>query len=172
VVDYNWYEIVDGTKLEQGDFIFDIEVPVVRGTKKDEFPFDIETFDTIVLTQSCDIQKEAVEHIVLCPVWDIEVAAKHTPQFATPEGRESLRKGRVVAFHLLNRCDLPGYERDYMVVQFERIIVSPKDTILALAASQKNLLHLLPPYREEMAQRFGMFFARVGLPVEIPPFKS
>jgi len=172
VVDYNWYGIVDGSELQQGDFIFDLEVPIVRGTKQDEFPVDIETFDTIILTQSCDIQKVAVEHIVLCPVWDIEVAARLNPQFGAPGGLERLRKGQVIAFHLLNRCDLPGYQRDYMVVQFERIIVRPKDTVLALAASQKNHLRLLPPYREEMAQRFGMFFARVGLPVEIPSFKS
>lgn len=172
MVDYNWYGIVDGSELQQGDFIFDLEVPVVRGTKQDEFPVEIETFDTIILTQSCDISKAAVEHIVLCPIWDIKVAAELNPQFDTPGGLERLRKGQVLAFHLLNHCDLLGYRRGYMVVQFERIIVRPKDIILALIASEKNHLRLLPPYREEMAQRFGMFFARVGLPKEIPSFKS
>lgn len=172
MVDYNWYEIVDGSELQQGDFIFDLEVPVVRGTKQDELPIDIESFDTIVLTQSCDIPKAALEHIVLCPVWDIKVAARINEQFDTPGGLERLRRGYFNAFHLLNRCDLLGYQRDYTVVQFERIIVRPKDTILELVASQKNHLRLLPPYREEMAQRFGMFFARVGLPTEILPFKS
>lgn len=182
VVDYKWYRIIDGTELQQGDFILDLEVPIVGETEQDEppvpvedeppVPLEMETFDTIVLTQSCDIQKEAVEHVVLCPVWDIKEAAKIHPMFGTPEGREGVRKGRVPAFHLLNQCDLPDYQRDYMVVQFERIIVSPKDTILALVASQQNHLRLLPPYREEMAQRFGMFFARVGLPTEIPSFKS
>ena len=134
-------------------------------------PIEIETFDTIILTQSCDIQKSAVEHIVLCPVWDIKVGAKFNAQFATPGGLERLRRSQFLAFHLLNKCDLPDYQRDYMIVQFERIIVRPKDTILELIASQKNRLRLLPPYREEMAQRFGMFFARVGLPIEIPSFK-
>jgi len=171
VVDYHWYGIANGKELQQGDFILDLEVPVVRGTKQDEFPVEMETFDTIVLTQSCDIQKAAMEHIVLCPVWDIKVAAKFNVQFATPAGLERLRKGQVLAFHLLNKCDLPGCQRDFMIVQFERIIVRPKDTILELIASQKNRLRLLPPYREEVAQRFGMFFARVGLPIEIPSFK-
>lgn len=169
---YDWYTIADGSELQQGDFIFDLEVPVVKGTKQDELPIEVETFDTIVLTQSCDIRKVAVEHIVLCPVWDIKIAARVNPQFDKPGGLERLRKGQVIAFHLLNKCDLPGYQRDYMIVQFERIIVRPKDTILGLVGSQKNHLRLLPPYREEMAQRFGMFFARVGLPIEIPTFKS
>ena len=171
MVDYDWYGVAEGNELQQGDFIFELEVPVVRSTRQDELPVDIETFDTIVLTQSCDIQKAAVEHIVLCPVWDIKEAAKFNKQFGTRGGLEMLRKGLFVAFHLLNKCDLPGYEREYMLVQFERIIVRPKETILELLALQKNRLRLLPPYREEMAQRFGMFFARVGLPLEIPSFK-
>lgn len=172
MVDYEWYGIVSGSELQQGDFIFDVEVPVVRGTKHDEFPVEIETFDTIVLTQSCDIGKKAVEHIVLCPVWDIKVAARFNPQFKTLGGLERLRKGQVIAFHLLNKCSLPGYERDLMIVQFERIIVRPKDTVLELVSLQQNRLRLLPPYREEMAQRFGIFFARVGLPIEISSFTS
>jgi len=172
VVDYNWYGIVVGSELQQGDFIFDLEVPVVRETKQDEPLVEMQTFDTIILTQSCDIQKKAVEHVVLCPVWDIKVAAKINPQFDTKGGLERLRKRQVVAFHMLSQCDLLGHQWDYMVVQFERIIVMPKDTILQLITSQRQHLRLLPPYREEMAQRFGMFFARVGLPIEIPSFKS
>lgn len=32
-------------------------------------------------------------------------------------------------------------------------------------------LRLLPPYREHLSQAFARFFMRVGLPVDIPPFK-
>jgi hypothetical protein len=32
-------------------------------------------------------------------------------------------------------------------------------------------LRLLPPYRENASQAFARFFMRVGLPVDIPPFK-
>ena len=33
------------------------------------------------------------------------------------------------------------------------------------------LLRLLPPYGEHLSQAFARFFMRVGLPVDIPPFK-
>ena len=32
-------------------------------------------------------------------------------------------------------------------------------------------LRLLPPYREHLSQAFARFFMRVGLPVDIPPFR-
>lgn len=170
MVDYNWYDVVDGAELQQGDFVFNLDVPVVSETAEEETPVDIEVFDAIVMTQSCDIPKEAIEHIILCPVWDIEEAAKFNPQFGNVKYLQRVRKGQVFAFHLLNKCSISGYERNYMVVQFERIIVRPKETIVNLLASSVNHIRLLPPYREEMAQRFGTFFARVAKPQEIPEF--
>ena len=124
------------------------------------------------MTQSCDIPKEAIEHVVLCPVWDIADAVRFNPLFNRPEFLERVRKDQVLGFYLLNRCDLSGYECDYRVVQFERVIVRPKETILEILSTQDNHLRLLPPYREQMAQRFGVFFSRVASPQEIPSFKK
>lgn len=170
VVDYDWYTVVNGADLQQGDFIFDLDVPVVSETKEDETPVKVEVYDAIVITQSCDIPKEAIEHIILCPVWDIEEAVKFNPQFGYGTYLERVRKGQVFAFHLLNKCEIEGYKRNCMVVQFERIIVRPKSAILEVLASTENHLRLLPPYREEMAQRFGIFFSRVAKPIEVPNF--
>lgn len=169
-MDYEWYTVVNGVDLQQGDFIFDLDVPIVSETKEDETPVRIEVYDTIVMTQSCDIPKKAIDHIILCPIWNIEDAVKFNSQFSEEGYLERVRKGQVFAFQLLNKCDIEGYKRDYTVVQFERIIVRPKDTILELLASTENHLRLLPPYREEMAQRFGMFFSRVAKPIDIPSF--
>lgn len=169
-MDYDWYAVVNGNELQQGDFIFDLDVPVVRETKEAESPVSVEIYDAIVMTQSCDILREATEHIILCPVWDIEDIASRNKQFGNKGFLERVRKGQVIAFHMLDKCAIENYERDYMIVQFERVIVRPKSTILEMLASTENHLRLLPPYREEVAQRFGMFFSRVAKPIEIRTF--
>lgn len=171
MVDYDWYTIVNGADLKQGDFLHDLDVPIVADTKSEEISVDVYTYNAIVITQSCDIPKEAIEDIVLCPVWDIDDAVKLNPQFGKRGYLERVRKDQVLGFYLLNKCDLLGFECDYRLVQFERVIVRPKQVILEILSSRDNHLRLLPPYREQMAQRFGTFFSRVASPKEIPVFK-
>ena len=170
VMDYQWYTVVNGIDLQQGDFIYDLDVPYVTETRGEEAPVRVDVYNTIVMTQSCDIPKEAIDNITMCPVWDLEDAIKFNSQFGNNNYLERVRKGQVLAFHLLNKCDIEGYKRDFVVVQFEKIIVRPKKTVLELLESTENHLRLLPPYREEMAQRFGMFFSRVAEPIEVPSF--
>ncbi len=167
---YPWYGVVTDNEIQQGDLLFNIEVPVVQQTEGALIEVDVQTFDAIVMTQSCDIPKAALDHLILCPVWELGQAAKLHPDFGTSGGKENLRKGRLVAFHLLNRCDIPGFERDFMVVQFERVIERPKVSIQEFVSRQKTRLRLLPPYREHLAQAFARFFMRVGLPIDIPAF--
>ena len=170
VIDYKWYTVANRTELQQGDFIFNLDVPIVGETKGDETQVSVQVYNTIVMTQSCDIPKEAIDNIIMCPVWDLEDAVKFNSQFGDERFLERVRKGQVFAFHLLNRCEIEGYKRNYMVVQFERVIVRPKSVILEVLMSTENHLRLLPPYREELAQRFGIFFSRVAKPVEMPSF--
>lgn len=171
IIDYKWYTVVSGNELQQGDFIFDLDVPIVSETKGDEIPVPIKVYNTIVMTQSCDIPKKAIDNIIMCPVWSLEDAVKFNPQFGEERYLERVRKGEVYAFHMLKECEIEGYGRGCMVVQFENIVVRPKSVIFEVLKSTENHLRLLPPYREEMAQRFGIFFSRVAKPVEIARFK-
>lgn len=170
VMDYNWYDVVYGDNLQQGDFIFNLDVLVVKETKEDKTLGEIETYDVIVITQSCDILKRATEHIIMCPVWTLEYAIERNPQFDDEEYLEMVRMGRVFKYHILDKCEIEGYKSNYRIVQFERTIVRPKSAILEALRSAGNHLRLLPPYREELAQRFGFFFARVAKQIEIPCF--
>ena len=164
-MEYPWYDVVAGSDIQQGDVLFDLEVPEVHKLDGGNIG-EVQTFDVVVMTQSCDIPKETLDHLILCPVWQV----RELPQFGTREGKENLRKGRFVAYHLLNKCDLRGLERDYMVVQFERVIERPKAVIRQFVAERGLRLRLLPPYREHLSQAFARFFMRVGLPVDIPEF--
>ena len=166
---FNWYEKVSDASMEQGDFLFDVEVPSVQKTDSDSPDVEFKTYDAIVISQSCDIPKLRV--LLLCPVWPREQAADVHQDFGRNKGLENLRKGRYTQFHLLNRCEIPSLKRDFMIVQFDHPIVLDKEIIADHLAQQNPRLSLLPPYREHLAQAFARSFMRVGLPIDIPAFR-
>lgn len=63
---FDWYEKVGDASMEQGDFLFDVEVPFVQKTDSDSPDVEFETYDAIVISQSCDIPK--LRMLLLCPV--------------------------------------------------------------------------------------------------------
>ena len=62
-------------------------------------------------------------------------------------------------------------EWDFTLVDFSRVFTVDAGLVRELAGSQGPRLRLNPPYREHLAQAFARFFMRVGLPVDIPPFR-
>lgn len=72
---------------------------------------------------------------------------------------------------MLGPCDLPGFELDVAVVDFRRVYSLPLEYVRNFASEAGDRVRLLPPYREHLSQAFARFFMRVGLPVDIPPFK-
>ena len=58
-----------------------------------------------------------------------------------------------------------------MLVDLERVFTLSVDALRTFAESKGERVRLLPPYREHLSQAFARFFMRVGLPVDIPPFK-
>jgi len=82
-----------------------------------------------------------------------------------------LRRGNLTGYHLLNRSDQTGFERDFVVVDFRSVYGVSLAPLKELAKQQSPRLRLLPPYREHLAQGFARFFMRVGLPIDVPPFQ-
>jgi len=77
----------------------------------------------------------------------------------------------VPGFHLLAASAVPGMEREVRVVDFRRLHSLPVSFVRRRAENAGARLRLLPPYREHLSQAFARFFMRVGLPVDIPPFR-
>jgi len=170
---FEWYDLVIGSELEQGDILenVDIYVPLPElDRQQDIVPTVVETHDMIVLTQSCDIPKDVCKNIVACPIWTLEEAKQAVPHFRTKNGLEDLRTGRVVGFHILNRYEKMDFRRDFRIVSFYRVFELSKNRAIAVADAQPRRLRLLPPYREHLSQAFARFFMRVGLPADIPSF--
>lgn len=163
---YPWYVLANGAQLEQGDLLSDRSI----FREADDGSFRRDTAAVVVLSHSCDLANDKLELVQVCPYWPLEMLSIRVEHLRSRRGREDLRRGNLPGYHLLNRCSLPGFERDYLVVDFRSLFGTRLATVKALAAVQSPRLRLLPPYREHLAQSFARFFMRVGLPVDIPPF--
>jgi hypothetical protein len=127
------------------------------------------------MTQSCDLAvrsdgKCAVDDVILSPVYTRQELSGHKV-YSKPQGWEEARKGRHAGYHVLNRCQIPGHEMDYLLVDLRRIFTLSVELVRESAIAHGHRLRLLPPHREHLSQAFARFFMRVGLPVDIAPFK-
>lgn len=171
--EYPWYEIVDGDEdLLQGDFIRDcpVVIPPSETSAGQEVELAVNNYDVIVMSQSCDLVQRNVDLVLVSPFWSLTEFGKKNPHYGTPKGKEALRRGYLPGYHLLDRCQIDGFETDYLVVDFRAVYGVPFDFILEEARKSGRRLRLLPPYREHLSQAFARFFMRVGLPVNIPSF--
>jgi predicted ATPase len=66
----------------------------------------------------------------------------------------------------------PVYTRqDFLLVDLRRIFTLSVELVREFAIMQRQRVRSLPPYWEHLSQAFARFFMRVGLPVDIAPFK-
>jgi len=170
---YPWYEVVDADEpLLQGDFIKSCPVvippPQITSGKVD---VDVIEYDVVVMSQSCDLIQRKLDLVLVCPIWPLSEFEERSGFFKSKKGKEALRRGNVPGYHLLNKCEIDGFETDYLVVDFRSVYSVPFDFIMELVEKRGKRLRLLPPYREHLSQAFARFFMRVGLPVDIPPFE-
>lgn len=174
-MEYPWYTIVDASQdILQGDFVLGcplISPPKVI-SKERSVPAEVIEYDVIVMSQSCDLVEKKVDLVLVCPFWSIIKLEEMSDFWRSHNGKEALRKGNVPGLHLLNKCDLPQFQNDYSIVDFRRVFSIPFEFLREFVNSMGPRRRLLPPYREHLSQAFARFFMRVGLPIDIPPFKA
>lgn len=173
--EYPWYEIVSGQDLEQGNLLFGVDVPVPATNLSaplapDETEVLIHTFDLVVMTQSCDLEQGNLTDVVVCPHWDIEDAEKLDPKLRSKGALIEIAKGRRPRYRLLERSTLDDPTMGVRIVDFGRVYSLPLGYLKQLLQDQTERLRLCSPYREYLAQAFGNFFMRVGLPrgIDLP----
>lgn len=171
-IEYPWYDVVGNNEdLLQGDFIKECPVIIPPSEISDEVEVCVVNYNVVVMSQSCDLIQKKLDLVLVCPVWPLSEFEKRSDFFKSREGKEALRQGNTPGYHLLNKCKMHGFKTDHQVVDFRAVYSVPFDFIVNLAISRGKRLRLLPPYREHLSQAFARFFMRVGLPVDIPPFK-
>ena len=177
---YPWYIIVAGRdSLEQGDLLDDYpiaalpyeiaEVTFSRDQRDIETKIDIDSFNVIIMTQSCDFQKlKDDDEVILCYRMSYPEVLKVKKEFATQDGWSKLRKGHFIGLHLLNACTVKGYSFRHQIVDLQRVFTSPLKIVKRMAEKCTKRVRLCPPYREHLAQSFARQFMRVGLPLDLP----
>lgn len=178
VAAYPWYETVRDDSIEQGDILRGFEVLIPRnppGSDTNEIPIDLEAYDVIVMTQTCDIAHGKVRSLLLCPWWDLwrfidQANASGQTQWGSDQ-REALRRGNLPGYHLLNEASQDGIEIGLGIVDFHTVHTAPSEHVRAFVTKAGPRLRLRPPYKEHLGQAFARFFMRIGLPVDIPKEK-
>lgn len=166
--DYPWYEVVDGEILEQGDLLSacPIIVPTPEFPIADNVEVNLQTFDVVIMTQSCDLENQKVKDIIVCPHWDLEQASQMDAALGNKNAWKAVIKGHQFRYAMLSAWE-GEVSTGVRVVDFGRIFSLPRDFLQAVAGNQGRRLRLRPPYREHLSQSFARFFMRVGLPQDI-----
>ena len=154
--------------LAQGDVLDDCPVLIPVAEMESDTPeARVEYRDVVVMSQSCDLEQDKVDLVLVCPLQPLTDAASQERSPFRGKGREKLRRGEYPGYHLLNRATTDGIRRDYTIVDFHNVYGMPLPFLREFAGKQDKRLRLLPPYREHLSQAFARFFMRVGLPAEI-----
>jgi hypothetical protein len=175
--DYPWYRFVENDSLEQGDIfsacqVLEPTISRIEDGAESDIGAIAREYDVLILSQSCDLAHGKLETVLVCPYWSLQDFEAQDEFFRSGKGKEDIRRGNVPGLHMLAACDLPGFTSPVRIVSFRQVFGLPFDYVSGLARRQSPRLRLLPPYREHLAQAFARFIMRVGLPVDIPPFKK
>jgi hypothetical protein len=183
-----WYaEVSANTKITQGDLVFDCPVLEWAGSvteeslSKDGLKGLTEAIlaDVIVMTQSCDLEQDKVDNVIVCPHFSLskfkenwEKAKRAQKENPTTKAWKSycddICDGYFWHLSMLNCKEDGELKLECRIVDFHYVYSLPVEFLQSLVQAKKvKRLTLLPPYREHLSQAFARFFMRVGLPVNI-----
>lgn len=170
-VDYPWYRKVDDGSLEQGDILLDYPWVMIISSYDEicsgQSDSKVRTANVIIVTQSCDLSRGKVDHILVCPFFTAEQLSNSNPSFKElrkKDGLKNVKKGRYASLYLLPPFTVAGTTYDSCIVNFRQILSVPLDHVIEHASRQQKRIRLCPPYREDLAQAFARFIMRIGLP--------
>lgn len=168
-----FWEVVHGPALLQGDLLVNCPFPLIpEDFRLTDQPQEVkfQSADLIVVTQSCDLENNKIEHVALCPFYTVAEFKKTNPE-KKAKYLNDLRNGRISSLHLLaSRVD-PNNNESALIVDFKVVVSLPYAFLRNHAASIGQRFRLRSPYLEHFSQAFARFFMRVGLPSQIPEFR-
>jgi len=173
-----WYEIADNdAPVFQGDILFSIPLILTKDDPyKGSIDVEVEEYQGIILSQSCDLINKEIDVILFCPVITmVEWIGKIMPSGNVKDMRyakNNLRKGGYVSYYLLNKFNRTGFPDDYFVVDLKNPRSFPFEYLESVMGRNTKRLRLNTPYREHLSQAFARVFMRVGLPDSIPEFSE
>lgn len=174
-----WYSIVKGGRLLQGDILLDCPIiNVLRLYREDQLQDEqvLEVDETkrhlVVLSQSCDLEQRRLENVLLAEV--VIYDAYHNERNGEGAGkdfRKRLVRGGTLEKSLLRPHSGPP-ELGWSFADFRFLHVIPLTYLEEFAGACGDRLRLEPPYREHLSQAFARYFMRVGLPHDAADFEE
>lgn len=170
-----WYDTADAKDaLMQGDLVQKCPVVIPIKPQKKSFeigagPLDgkLAKYDVVVLSQSCDLAHNKTKFIIVCPYWPLSKFQENRPDYREEETLTDLVSQNIHGYHVLNKCDHPGFPPELLVVSFRHITSLPYSWLMQYVQGQGTRPRLVSPYREHLSQALARFFMRVGLPEDI-----
>jgi hypothetical protein len=168
-----WYEVVSGPKLEQGDILINIVAP--RAVQDENAPggyrIRVGRGDYVVLSQTCDLENDKLQEVLLADVRDYQSATYSTDRARSKAFRNALIQGSDWAYFLLP--EFGGNPRfPWSIVNFHYLFLVDVGACIRQAEQLGNRLRLVPPYKEHLAQSFGRYMMRIALPHTAHAFAS
>ena len=109
---YPWYATIKkDDPIEQGDIVPNCQIVCPCNEAKEakqELVANIRTYDVIIMSQSCDLQAENIDIVLVCPLLTLTEFGEKFRHYKTSQTKEQLRKGQIVGLHLLNKCNING----------------------------------------------------------------
>src|SRR3989442_4642841 len=108
--DFEWYQAGNWSTLRQGDLLpncfvlvppADLTALLLNLEQGDSLQGGllVQRADLIILSQSCDLENDKVEQVLLCAYFP----TSNLPKSDT----NSIRRGQRPALHMIERCDIP-----------------------------------------------------------------
>ena len=63
------------------------------------------------MSQSCDLVNNKIKNVVVCPIYSLTELGE---RFKSNKNKENLRKGKIIRFHLLNKCELELNNKEFL----------------------------------------------------------
>jgi len=170
----NWYtQITSNTILEQGDLLFDcpIVLPPTKGKVEEWTDFEVNSYDVIVLTQSCDLANGKIDLVQVSPFTTLTDFCSINPNFDNYKSKENIRRGYLPGYHLLDTCEFLEVD-DYLIVDFKSTFSVSFAFLEEFKTLSTSRIRLDSPYKEHLSQSYARFYMRVGLPSDIPQFRK
>lgn len=162
----------------QGDVLLQCplyRVETVAEAQAEEVELIEERQDVIVLTQSCDLEKDKVSDILVAYVHDYVRMAQEAwtsnPAIKSSHFRKALIQGTTPPYSLLPKHS-DGLDFPWSLVDFHHVFSVPKMLATRVAGDAGERLRLRSPYREHLAQAFARYIMRVGLPYTLHEFQA
>ena len=174
-----WYELANDDRVQQGDcfpacpyVVSPTDVDLSTLDENESLSVEVRAVDAIVLSQSCDLEDRTIKNVLMAPYSPWSDYAVRIGRGREKSDWEAMRRGRFVGAHLLMKCDLVGFARDYVIVDFRETFAITREQLESLGRKRRPRVRLASPYREHLSQEFGRYVMRVGLPVGIPGFET